>query len=205
MLQKGQMEVTVRKLCALLAVGSAILTAEASQGAQPLTSLAVGSPGTIGVPVALTVEGDRACAFEVDFGDGRSSDFAAPLPQRLTHTYDRIGTYTVVATAAAPCTGRMTLPLEVTDQKSPQRLTGVKVSTNIEHGTTNAVTTIVVLGSGSCAYTIDFGDGTRARRTELLPDLVVHTYTVPKSYTILATAQAPCEGLAKGGVAMTVK
>jgi len=199
-------EVIVRKLCTCLSVGVAILAAFATRGtAQQVTSLAVGSPGTVGVPVAITVEGDRSCAFKLDFGDGQTSDFAAPLPQRLTHSYGRVGTYKVVATAAAPCMGSMTLPLEVTDQKSPQRLTGVKVSTNIEHGTTNAFTTIVVLGSGSCGYTIDFGDGTQARRTESLPDLVTHTYTVPKSYTILATAQAPCEGLAKGGVAMMVK
>lgn len=201
----GVKEAAVRKLCACVAIGVALVAASpGSGGAQQIGSLAAGAPGTIGVPAAITVEGDPSCSATVDFGDGRKMEIGA-LPQRVTHTYDRAGTYAVAATVAAPCKGSMTVPLEVTDQPSPRRLTGVKVSTRIEHGTTNAATTIVVLGSGSCSYTIDFGDGTTARRTESLPDLVTHTYTAPKSYTILATAQAPCEGLAKGGVTIEVK
>lgn len=56
---------------------------------------------------------------------------------------------------------------------------------------------IALLGSGSCTYTMDFGDGQSERRTAELPDQVRHAYQADNEYLITATPVAPCEGNAR--------
>jgi hypothetical protein len=56
---------------------------------------------------------------------------------------------------------------------------------------------ITILGSGQCTYTIDFGDGTTDRRTATLPDKLQHTFKADGEYTVVATPEAPCEGVAR--------
>ena len=56
---------------------------------------------------------------------------------------------------------------------------------------------IALLGSGSCTYTMDFGDGQSERRTAELPDQVRHAYQADNEYLITATPVAPCEGKAR--------
>lgn len=56
---------------------------------------------------------------------------------------------------------------------------------------------ITLLGSGHCTYGIDFGDGETARRTADLPDRIRHVYTEDKAYDVVATPEAPCEGVAR--------
>lgn len=56
---------------------------------------------------------------------------------------------------------------------------------------------ISLLGSGQCAFTIDYGDGKTERRTATLPDQMRHTYAADNEYTIIATPDAPCEGTAR--------
>ncbi len=41
---------------------------------------------------------------------------------------------------------------------------------------------ISLLGSGQCAYTIDYGDGKTERRTATLPDRMRHEYAPDKQY-----------------------
>ncbi|MBD0324676.1 MAG: hypothetical protein ICV72_15020 [Aldersonia sp.] len=57
--------------------------------------------------------------------------------------------------------------------------------------------TISVVGSGQCVYTIDFGDGTTERRTVTLPDRLQHGYNEDSAYDVVATPEAPCEGVAR--------
>jgi len=57
--------------------------------------------------------------------------------------------------------------------------------------------TISVVGSGRCAYTIDFGDGTTERRSATLPDRLQHGYKEDNAYDVTATPEAPCEGVAR--------
>lgn len=57
--------------------------------------------------------------------------------------------------------------------------------------------TISIVGSGQCTYTIDFGDGTTERRTATLPDRLEHGYKADNSYDVVATPEAPCEGVAR--------
>ena len=56
---------------------------------------------------------------------------------------------------------------------------------------------ITIVGSGQCTYTIDFGDGTTDRRTATLPDQLQHTFKADGEYTVVATPEAPCEGVAR--------
>jgi hypothetical protein len=56
---------------------------------------------------------------------------------------------------------------------------------------------ITLLGKGHCTYNLEFGDGQSERRTADLPDRVRHVYTDDKAYDIVATPEAPCEGVAR--------
>ena len=56
---------------------------------------------------------------------------------------------------------------------------------------------ISLIGSGSCTYTLDYGDGNTERRTADLPDRVKHTYPGDGQYLVVATPEAPCQGVAR--------
>jgi hypothetical protein len=56
---------------------------------------------------------------------------------------------------------------------------------------------ISLLGSGQCTYTMDYGDGKTERRTAALPDRMRHDYAPDKQYMVVATPDAPCEGVAR--------
>lgn len=56
---------------------------------------------------------------------------------------------------------------------------------------------IVLVGTGRCTYGIEFGDGETARRDADLPDRIRHVYANDKAYDVVATAEAPCEGVAR--------
>ena len=56
---------------------------------------------------------------------------------------------------------------------------------------------VSLIGTGSCTYTLDYGDGNTERRTVELPDRVKHTYPADGEYLVVATPEAPCEGLAR--------
>lgn len=57
---------------------------------------------------------------------------------------------------------------------------------------------ITLLGSGSCSYSIDFGDGrTETRTSVILPDRMRHTYAEDREYLVVATPEKPCEGVAR--------
>jgi uncharacterized protein with GYD domain len=56
---------------------------------------------------------------------------------------------------------------------------------------------IALIGTGRCTYGIEFGDGETARREAELPDRVRHVYADDKAYDVVATAEAPCEGVAR--------
>lgn len=59
---------------------------------------------------------------------------------------------------------------------------------------------IGILGTGRCAYQIDFGDGTTERRNADLPDRMRHAYAAEQEYTVVATPDAPCEGVARARI-----
>ena len=59
---------------------------------------------------------------------------------------------------------------------------------------------IALVGTGRCSYTVDFGDGQRERRTADLPDHLRHQYAPDKAYDVVATPDAPCEGVARARI-----
>ena len=56
---------------------------------------------------------------------------------------------------------------------------------------------ITLVGTGSCTYNLDYGDGQSERRTAELPDRVRHAYPADGEYLVVATPEAPCEGVAR--------
>jgi len=56
---------------------------------------------------------------------------------------------------------------------------------------------ISLIGSGPCTYTLDYGDGSTERRKADLPDRVRHNYAGDGEYMVVATPDAPCEGVAR--------
>lgn len=56
---------------------------------------------------------------------------------------------------------------------------------------------ISLLGSGPCTYLLDYGDGQNERRTADLPDRVKHNFPADGEYLVVATPEAPCEGVAR--------
>lgn len=59
---------------------------------------------------------------------------------------------------------------------------------------------ISLVGTGACTYTLDYGDGTSYRRTAQLPDRVQHKYAGDGEYLVVATPDAPCEGVARAKI-----
>jgi hypothetical protein len=59
---------------------------------------------------------------------------------------------------------------------------------------------ITLGGAGKCTYTIDFGDGQSERRTAELPDTMRHVYEAGKAFDVVATAEAPCQGVARARI-----
>ena len=56
---------------------------------------------------------------------------------------------------------------------------------------------VTLVGSGNCTYALDYGDGQSERRTADLPDRVRHVYPADGEYLVVATPEAPCEGVAR--------
>ena len=148
-------------------------------------------PGVVRQPVAINVAGHGACLFHLDFGDGNHQDVNGQFPQRVTHTYALIDTYTVVVAPVAPCVGKFTERLQIA-ARGGERITGLTIDPPIAD--VRRVITIVVEGVGSCGYRIDFGDGNHEDRTKPLPDRLSHVYNAPGSYIIAVAASGTCEG-----------
>ena len=77
--------------------------------------------------------------------------------------------------------------------QSTPRITRIEFSPATDDGAIG----ITILGSGQCTYTIDFGDGITDRRTATLPDKLQHTFKADGEYTVVASPEAPCEGVAR--------
>jgi len=148
-------------------------------------------PGVIRQPVSIAVAGHGACTFTVAYGDGNQQDFTAALPKTVTHTYAVADDYTVVVFPTAPCTGKFTDRLQVAP-RAGVRLTQLTLTPS--PAVTRQSVTIAVAGSGTCAYSIDFGDGNSEERSKPLPDRLFHVYGAPGTYTVVATGTGSCTG-----------
>lgn len=59
---------------------------------------------------------------------------------------------------------------------------------------------IGIVGTGRCVYRIDYGDGASERRDAELPDRMRHLYAAEREYDVVATPEAPCEGVARARI-----
>jgi hypothetical protein len=88
--------------------------------------------------------------------------------------------------------------MAVTITAQPPRITRIEFTpAPLEQG---AGIIVAILGSGHCTYDLDFGDGESARRTADLPDRLRHVYAADAEYTVVATPEAPCEGVARARI-----
>ena len=157
-----------------------------------LTGIALSEPRVSPrTAVAITMQGTGACAVTLDFGDGNSQDVRGALPATVRHVYAVAGRYSITATPAPPCAERRVATLDVGNPR-PQRITGLEVTVPPEGPPT--MRALRILGTGQCAYTVDFGDGNSDRREGNLPDVVRHNYPAGGRYTAIVTAGAPCTG-----------
>jgi hypothetical protein len=172
-------------------------------GAPPstqITSVEIApTPGRTGEPVAIAVKGSGTCTYEVHYGDGNAQEVTGELPQLFRHTYAKPDRYTVIVKPAPPCTGRFTELLQiVAAQPQEARIESLLISPSpVDAGQPVDIT---VEGSGTCGYTIEFGDGNDESRSAVLPDRLRHVYPAPGAYTVVARAKAPCAGAARGRV-----
>jgi hypothetical protein len=166
--------------------------APAPPAAPRLTAVALSDPR---VPprsaVGITLQGTGACSVTLDFGDGNTQEIRGTLPTTVRHTYALAGRYSIAATPAPPCAERRVAVLDVGNTRPP-RITGLQVTMPPDGPPT--VRAMRILGSGSCPYTVDFGDGNSERREGALPDVVRHNYPAEGRYTAIVTAGAPCSG-----------
>jgi PKD repeat protein len=163
-----------------------------------LTAIELSPPaGAPRAPVTITLQGTGACRVAVDFGDGNSQELNGALPLSVRHAYGVARNYTIVATPMTPCRARQTASLTVGDQPKVARVAGIEVTPR-EGG--SGVRAIRVHGEGSCAYTLDFGDGNSEGRNAVMPEVVQHNYPADGRYTIVATAAPPCVGVVKGTI-----
>jgi len=145
--------------------------------------------------VTIAIRGEGTCRMNLDFGDGNTQEVSGPLPQTVRHTYALPGRYSIVASPIAPCTNRQAAVLDVRAEPAQPRILSLEVSRPANVAA--SVRAIRVNGTGTCAYTLEFGDGNSEGRNASLPDVVQHNYPADGRYTAVAVAAAPCTGTAR--------
>jgi PKD repeat protein len=151
-------------------------------------------PAKVREPVAVIVRGSGLCLYEVNYGDGDSRQVNGHLPQDTHHAYQKPGTYTVIVKPEAPCAGKFTQLLQITDASAPPtpRVTHVVLSPS--RGIVGESIAVTVHGTGACTYDIDYGDGDTRQVNRPLPQETQHAYTKPGTYTVAVKTHPPCQG-----------
>ena len=201
----GQYRVSARGMgnCDGEALGQARVDAPPERpGRAQLTSFTVESPGTVTTPISMIMHGRGTCTVSVAYGDGNTQEVQVELPHKFSHVYAVPRSYNVSVSAKPPCEGgRHTVRLDVSGQPSGPRISGLVATPSATR--TPGTATIEIRGSGSCSYLLDYGDGNNERRTASLPDRVQHVYERGGTFVVVATAQAPCTGLAEAKLELT--
>lgn len=138
----------------------------------------------------ISLLGSGRCTYTIDFGDGKTEDRTAQLPDRIQHTYPADGEYDVLATPQPPCEGvaRAKINLRAIDR-------GVW-SLSAEPGpATDALEVLVTVhGQGTCTVTLDLGDGNSRTFDATLPTTRSHKYRNQGTYHLRGTTAEPCRG-----------
>jgi hypothetical protein len=190
-------------VCTSLLALSLILPFAANASPSTITGLTMKpAEARAGASVSATAQGSGLCgAVNIDWGDGTAITYAtSTLPVTQSHVYQSAGSFTVRAQGMGNCDGQATASVRITPAPAPPpappdrapRVTGIDVSRPQDEG--RGIRVVRVSGDGTCAYTLDFGDGNTEGRNAALPDVVRHNYPADGRYTIVATAAAPCSG-----------
>lgn len=148
------------------------------------------APESDGGGIDISLLGSGPCTYTMDYGDGKTERRTNTLPDRMRHAYAADRVYTIVATPEAPCEGVARAQLDI------RAITRGIWRISVEPGPATDAPEIIasIDGRGSCAVTLDFGDGTHQKIEGTLPAKASHKYARPGSYELRATAEAPCRG-----------
>jgi hypothetical protein len=152
-----------------------------------------------GAAVKVTVTGTNPCgAVEIDYGDGAVITYPIPgLPTTQTHAYRGGGAYTLVARGLGNCSGEASTSVEVSGpppQPPPPvaQITGMRVTP--APWRVGEPVGFTVTGTGSCNFTIDYGDGNRQEVNAGFPWQGTHTYAAAQPHQVTVGAVSPCVG-----------
>lgn len=152
---------------------------------------------------AIRVTGAGRCAYTLEFGDGNSEGRNADLPDVVRHNYPASGRYTVVASAAAPCTGKAQSTILVGNGRGAgDDRSGRLVRLTVRPRTAGLgeAVEVTLIGSGRCRVTLAFGDGGEREVAEELPYRLAYRYAATGNYEVAARAHPPCSGNASAGL-----
>ena len=145
-----------------------------------------------GAGLVISLLGSGRCTYTIDFGDGKSEERTADLPDHVQHAYPD-GEFTVVATPQAPCEGVARAKIDV---RAVNR--GIWSLSGEPGPATDALELLVTVhGRGSCVVTLDFGDNASDKFEATLPATRSHKYANPGTYDLKATTAEPCRGEAQ--------
>lgn len=183
-----------RVLVFLVLAAAAVLSSADAQEQQARITRIEFRPATQeeGTGLVISLIGSGRCTYTIDFGDGKSEQRTAELPDRVQHTYPD-GEFTVVATPQAPCEGVARAKVDV------RAINRGIWSLSAEAGpATDALELVVTVhGRGACAVTLDYGDGASEKFEATLPTTRSHKYANPGTYDLKATTAEPCRGEAQ--------
>ena len=142
-----------------------------------------------GSGLIISLIGTGRCSYTIDFGDGKSEQRTAELPDHVQHSYPD-GEFTVVATPQAPCEGVARAKVDV---RAINR--GIWSLSGEPGPSTDALELLVTVhGRGACTVTLDYGDGASEKFDATLPTTRSHKYANPGTYDLKATTVEPCRG-----------
>ena len=176
----------------------------AAQPARITHILASPSPGVTGQAIAIAVHGSGTCPYDIYYGDGTAEEMDGALPQSTRHVYTQPGRYAVVVKPQPPCVGKFTEVVQVGGAAAPTgpRITGVTAAPT--PAVTRQPVRLNIDGSGTCALTIEYGDGNTDSRSMTLPGSLRHVYSAPGFYTVVLTPNdSQCTG--SGRVSVEVR
>ena len=174
----------------ILAVAAVFASADAQEQTPRITRIEF-RPATTdeGGGLIISLMGSGRCTYTIDFGDGKSEERTAELPDRVQHAYPD-GEFTVVATPRAPCEGVARAKVDV---RGIDR--GIWSLSGEAGPATDALELLVTVhGRGSCVVTLDYGDGTSDKFEATLPATRSHKYANAGTYDLKATTAEPCRG-----------
>ena len=182
-----------------------VLTSAASARAQGAVTNVTVSPRTIvvGATVSVTATGTNPCgAARINYGDGDAITYAlTALPVTQTHVYQKAGSYTVTAEGMGNCGGAPTATLTVSAPPAPPPAPATPSATAIEAveitpmpARVQEPVSVIVRGTGACAYEVLYGDGTAEQVNARLPEDSHHTYAKAGRYVVIVRPKPPCAG-----------